>query len=98
MLALIDERLSQIEPLCRKHHVVQLELFGSGARADFDQTKSDLDFLVRFEDLGWVGASDRYFGLFCTGWRICSTGVLTWSNRLPWPTPSFLRSQIGTVK
>jgi predicted nucleotidyltransferase len=53
----------QIEDLCRKFRATRLELFGSAATANFDPAKSDLDFFVEFEDLGWNGSSDRYFGL-----------------------------------
>jgi uncharacterized protein len=49
--------------LCRRFGVRRLELFGSAARVDFDPTTSDVDFLVEFEDPGWQGSSDRYFGL-----------------------------------
>jgi hypothetical protein len=63
MLALIDNHRPQIAALCRRHHVVRLDLFGSAARGNFDESHSDLDFFVEFEDLGWEGSSDRYFGL-----------------------------------
>jgi hypothetical protein len=63
MLELIGEHRASIESLCRKHRVVRLELFGSAARGDFVSEASDLDFFVTFEELGWAGASDRYFGL-----------------------------------
>ena len=49
--------------LCRRFAVRRLELFGSAARGDFDPATSDADFLVEFEDRGWEGSSDRYFGL-----------------------------------
>jgi len=35
--------------LCRRFHVRRLEVFGSAARqTDFDQARSDIDFLVEF--------------------------------------------------
>ena len=40
----------------------RLELFGSAASSSFDPATSDLDFLVKFEDLG-QGYFDAYFGL-----------------------------------
>lgn len=52
-----------IAALCRQHGVRRLEIFGSAARGDFDPVTSDVDFLVEFEDRGWEGSSDRYFGL-----------------------------------
>jgi predicted nucleotidyltransferase len=43
--------------------VRRLELFGSGAREDFDPRESDLDFLVEFEPGDTRFAFDSYFGL-----------------------------------
>jgi uncharacterized protein len=35
--------------LCKRHYVTRLEVFGSARRAaDFDQARSDIDFLVTF--------------------------------------------------
>jgi predicted nucleotidyltransferase len=63
MIDLIEKHRPQIDSLCRRFKVRRLELFGSATRDDFDPATSDLDFFVEFEDLGWNGASDRYFGL-----------------------------------
>lgn len=63
MLDLIEQNRFEIESLCRQYRIKRLDLFGSGAREDFDADDSDLDFFVEFEDLGWKGSSDRYFGL-----------------------------------
>lgn len=60
---MLKQHRAEIAELCRRYQVRRLELFGSGARSDFDPTKSDLDFFVVFEPLGWIGSSDRYFGL-----------------------------------
>jgi uncharacterized protein len=60
---LIEQHRSEVESLCRKYRVSRLDLFGSAARGDFDPEKSDLDFLVQFEDLGWKGSFKRYMGL-----------------------------------
>ena len=59
----VEQHRGEIEALCRSHGVRRLELFGSAARGDYDPARSDLDFLVEFEQGGWEGASDRYFGL-----------------------------------
>lgn len=60
----------QIEPLreriaesCRRFQVRRLDVFGSSVRADFDESRSDVDFLVEFADASPQGAADRYFGL-----------------------------------
>jgi len=49
--------------LCRRFRVRRLELFGSGARGGFDPARSDLDFLVEFEDLAFGEHYEAYFGL-----------------------------------
>ncbi len=53
----------ELSNLCAIYGVKCLELFGSALRDDFDQEKSDLDFLVEFRDIHSMGAFDRYFGL-----------------------------------
>jgi uncharacterized protein len=63
MVQLVEQHRTQIEALCRTYRVKRLELFGSAARGDFDASRSDLDFLVEFEDLGWRGFFRRYMGL-----------------------------------
>jgi uncharacterized protein len=53
MLALIEERRTEIAALCRRFGVRRLAVFGSAARtADFDPQKSDVDFVVAFEREG----------------------------------------------
>lgn len=50
MHAEIARHRAAIEELCRTHHVVRLEIFGSAARGDdFQLARSDVDFLVTFE-------------------------------------------------
>lgn len=41
----------------------RLDLFGSAVRADFSAERSDLDFLVSFDELPPVDAYDVYFSL-----------------------------------
>ena len=49
----IDIPLPQIEAFCHRWKVLEFSLFGSALRPDFGP-KSDIDVLVRFEDLaGW---------------------------------------------
>jgi predicted nucleotidyltransferase len=51
MLPLIAEHRAEIAALCRRFGVRRLAVFGSAARgADFDPARSDLDFLVEFDD------------------------------------------------
>lgn len=64
MIPLIEEHRADIAALCEKFHVVRLEVFGSAAMGDFDEARSDVDFLVEFSpnhDLGpWLST---YFDL-----------------------------------
>jgi predicted nucleotidyltransferase len=60
---LIEQHRDEIERLCRTYSVTRLELFGSAARGEADPHRSDLDFLVEFQDLGWKGSFQRYMRL-----------------------------------
>lgn len=50
------------EPICRRHCVRRLELFGSFARGEA-KVNSDIDFCVSFEDLPPAEYSRQFFGL-----------------------------------
>ena len=73
MSPVVEERLAEIEQLCREHHVERLELFGSAASGAFRPGESDLDFLVTFEAspdgrglvtyLGLVSGLEELFGV-----------------------------------
>lgn len=58
----ITDRRNDIVALCRRHHA-RLELFGSAPRADFHAARSDLDFLVSFDELPPVAYYDAFFSL-----------------------------------
>lgn len=61
--AIIDKQ-EEIAEVCRKYNVARLEIFGSAARGvDFDQVKSDADFLVEFYPVHTPDLATRYFGL-----------------------------------
>jgi len=62
-LDMVVARLAEITALCRKFHVRRLDLFGSAARGTFDAARSDLDFVVTFEELHPVALADDWFGL-----------------------------------
>lgn len=49
--------------LCRLFHVKRLDVFGSASAGNFDPERSDLDFVVIFEDLPPREQADAYFGL-----------------------------------
>jgi predicted nucleotidyltransferase len=59
MTALIENRRTELEQICRRWGVRRLELFGSAAREDFTPA-SDLDFLVEFSG---SPSLDDYLGL-----------------------------------
>jgi uncharacterized protein len=60
---LIEEKREDLERICRHHRVQRIELFGSAAGIGFDPTRSDLDFLVTFQELAFNQYADAYFGL-----------------------------------
>jgi uncharacterized protein len=51
-----------ISRLCRKYGVRRLLVFGSAVTEQFDDTRSDVDFLVEFAD-DLPSRFDAYFGL-----------------------------------
>ena len=63
MNRLIEEKRQQLERVCRERHVRRIDLFGSATGPGFDPAKSDLDFLVAFQDLALDQYADAYFGL-----------------------------------
>jgi len=64
MVAIIDAQRSALESMCRKHRVRRLEVFGSAADGTFDPQRSDLDFLVEYEQLTPGEHYEAYFGLW----------------------------------
>ena len=63
MIAQLEEHREEIADLCRRFGVRRLEVFGSASTGTFREGESDFDFLVVYQDAGWEGSSDRYFGL-----------------------------------
>ena len=63
MNALIESKRNELEELCRKYKVRQLQIFGSAVTESFDFESSDLDFVVSFKDLAPGEYADTYFGL-----------------------------------
>lgn len=60
---IIAEKLTEIAALCRRFGVRRLDLFGSAATGRFDPAKSDLDFLVEFEEMPPGKYAKACFGL-----------------------------------
>jgi hypothetical protein len=63
MVAIIDSNRGKLDSLCRKHRVRRLEVFGSAADGTFDPERSDIDFLVEYEELQPGEHYEAYFGL-----------------------------------
>lgn len=60
---LVTAKLADVAALCRLAGARSLDLFGSAVRDDFDPNRSDLDFVVEFNDLPPVVYADAYFAL-----------------------------------
>jgi predicted nucleotidyltransferase len=63
IIAEITSKHDEMIALCKQYEVIRLGLFGSAARGDFDPERSDLDFLVLFDQRDNPDYVDRYFGL-----------------------------------
>ncbi len=63
MHPIVESRREEIAALCRRRGLKRLELFGSAARDDFDETRSDLDFVVQFGDADAKSPLHTYFDL-----------------------------------
>ena len=61
-MRLIRKNITQITALCQKHRVVQLYVFGSVLTDKFNKD-SDIDFIVKFEDMAFEDAPANYFGM-----------------------------------
>ena len=63
MHAVVESKRSQLAAVCSPFGVRRLEVFGSAARGDFDEARSDIDFLVEFDSNPKLGTLKAYFGL-----------------------------------
>jgi len=63
MIELIAEKRDKIAEHCRRLNVRRLDVFGSAASGGFNPEKSDIDFLVEFENFNSSGILDRYLDL-----------------------------------
>jgi len=61
IIPLLEQHRDQLSALCRQYGVRRLDVFGSAANGRFDPARSDLDFLVEFNDFTYHNAADRYF-------------------------------------
>jgi len=64
MITVIAKNQAALNRLCAQHRARRLELFGSALTEDrFDDTNSDMDFLVEFLPLEPSQRADAYFNL-----------------------------------
>ncbi len=63
MTAIIEQNKDSLIELCRKYHVSVLEVFGSAVTDDFNETTSDIDFLVEFDSSVRQNRFDNFFSL-----------------------------------
>lgn len=63
MIEAIDQHRDAVAALCQNTGALRLAAFGSAVRDDFDSDRSDLDFLVAFDDLPPARYADSYFAL-----------------------------------
>jgi predicted nucleotidyltransferase len=61
--SIVEAKRSEVAEFCRKRGVSRHELFGSAARAEFNPERSDLDFLVAFDDTLEQSHLGSWFGL-----------------------------------
>lgn len=61
MAPIIDNNREKLIELCKKYRVAELDLFGSAATEDFDEEKSDIDFLVEFKKTVTQDRFDNFF-------------------------------------
>lgn len=63
MIRLIEQNRNELAELCRKYHVIELDVFGSAAIDDFNEQTSDIDFLVVFDHTLKHNRFDNFFAL-----------------------------------
>lgn len=97
MHPIIEQHREELEAACREFGVARVELFGSAAIGDFDDQRSDLDFLVEFVRPGPMNAFRQYFGfkhtvedIFCRKVDVVELSGLT----NPYVRASVLKSRI----
>lgn len=63
MHPLITDNREAIAALCKRFHVLRLDVFGSAATGGFDPARSDVDLLVEFDDAMPIRRFKAYFEL-----------------------------------
>jgi predicted nucleotidyltransferase len=57
----ISKKIDEIIALCKKYNVKKLELIGSAATGKFNKKRSDIDFLIEFNQMTPAEHSNSYF-------------------------------------
>lgn len=60
---IVQEKLPELQRLCRRHHVQRLDLIGSAANGTFNSARSDLDFVLEYLPYAKEHYPDVYFDL-----------------------------------
>ncbi|MBZ9628856.1 nucleotidyltransferase domain-containing protein [Psychroflexus sp. CAK1W] len=60
-MKLEEKHIKNLKNLCDQYHVEKMYLFGSALTPDFN-TKSDIDFLVKFKPIDLADYFDNYIG------------------------------------
>ena len=63
MNPLTDDHIAAVRQLCQRFGVNRLDLFGSAGTEMFDPLRSDIDFIVEFDDADRRSLFERYFDL-----------------------------------
>jgi predicted nucleotidyltransferase len=63
MIPLIEQNKKKLAELCRKYHVIELDVFGSSTMENFNEQTSDIDFLVVFDSTLKHNRFDNFFAL-----------------------------------
>ena len=63
MKSVVNLYRDEVAALCQRAGARRLDVFGSGVRADYDPSISDLDFLVEFDELTPAAYAEAYFAL-----------------------------------
>jgi predicted nucleotidyltransferase len=61
-MKLLNQHIDEIARLCKRHKVKELYAFGSVLSDKFDDT-SDVDLVVKFDELEASQYADNYYGL-----------------------------------
>jgi hypothetical protein len=59
----VTEQMPALQALCMQYGVRHLSLFGSALTPGFNESRSDLDFLVEFTNPEQQGIATRFMGL-----------------------------------